>query len=296
MQVMKMIIVISCVMLSVSTSLASQPPPPGRGYGRGDSFFELVKEVHRESLNREILGLLIADSVRDSIRLTEEDSTEIVNQISESMRELHELSKSNATKRLPRDELRRQIENIVVPAETATLEKVEAAGDMDMLLRIFAQMQEYRSIASTRVAEKLGIDVESDTFRKIKSIRTERAEAYLVEKRKEIHGHRRLSRDEIFKLFREAHKEVNRRVSEEIKAVLSQDQQDAFEKFKGDELEVVAKLKQEGRKAFSGMGGGTLGGGRGSPSRRGSDGRPGGPGRGGPDRGGSANERPPRRG
>ncbi len=146
----------------------SHPSDGSRGY---DPFFEAMREVHRDSSNRELFDLLRDPNVRQEIHLNEADSDQLAANGREAFEAIHAIRKANQDLATSKDELKQQIRAALDPWEAKSFEILEKPEvDFKRLLGIYVQARSYRALLNDKVAEEIGLQGAAlDDFRKFRA-------------------------------------------------------------------------------------------------------------------------------
>ena len=237
---------LACGLLWVAGTACGQPPrhsdgprsgdrPHSSDSSRGnDPFFEAMREVHRDSSNKELFDLLRHPTIRQEIHLSEADSEQLQANGREAFQAMHAVREANRDLATSKEVLKQQIRDILAPLEAKSFEILEKSeGDFKRLLGIYVQARGYRALLNDKVAQEIGLQGTAlDDFRKFRS---EEWRAIMEDTRRSMEKEIRNTppgsspREAISKLFRRAEELLD----EKLASQLTSQQRAALEQLKG---------------------------------------------------------------
>ncbi len=202
-------------------------------------FFEAMRELHRDSSNRELFDLLRDPKVRQEIHLSEADSEELDANAREAFQAIHAVRKASEDSAASKEELKQQIRAILDPLEASSFEILQKPEvDFKRLLGIYVQARSYRALLNDRVAEEIGLQGAAlDDFRKFRS---ESWHAIMEDTRRLIEKEIRNTppgsspREAISVLFRRAEGKLD----DKLASQLTEEQRANLEQLKGVKFEL----------------------------------------------------------
>lgn len=212
---------------------------PSDGSRGNDPFFEAMREVHRDSSNRELFDLLRDPNVRQEIHLSEADSEQLEANGREAFQAIRAVRKANQDLATSKEELKQQIRTALDPLEAKSFEILQKPEvDFERLLGIYVQARSYRALLNDKVAQKIGLHGAAlDAFRQFRS---ENGRAIMEDTRrlaeKEIRNTPPGSspREAISKLFRRAEEMLDDKLASQLTDV----QRAALEQLKGAKFDL----------------------------------------------------------
>ncbi|MEZ6149759.1 MAG: hypothetical protein R3C09_06515 [Pirellulaceae bacterium] len=215
-------------------SRPSDHPHPSDGSRGNDPFFEAMREVHRDSSNRELFDLLRDPNVRQEIHLSEADSKQLEANGREAFEAIRAVRKANQDLATSKEELKQQIRAVLDPLEAKSFEILQKPEvDFQRLLGIYAQARGYRALLNDEVAQVIGLQGAAlDDFRKFRS---DNWRAIMDDTRRSIEKEIRNTppgsspREAISSLFRRAEEALDKKLASQ----LTEEQRAALEQLKG---------------------------------------------------------------
>lgn len=208
--------------------------------GRGNSdFFDALREAGDSSVTRDFFDLLMHEPVRAEIGLSQQDYQQIFDSGEKNMRALFDLQSQSRESGKSKDEYKKEILEHTKSFEEETLAILKKnSATYTRLLELMVQQKSFSAAANSEIAELIGLT--DDQLVEFRSVRAELRKQQMEKMRPEVegiirksHGDRHSVGEKIEKLFREANTEL----LEQLKAKLSEDQQVALEKLKGEKFD-----------------------------------------------------------
>ena len=212
----------------------SDRPHPSDGSRGNDPFFEAMREVHRDSSNKELFDLLRDPAICQEIHLSEADSEQLQANGREAFQAIHAIHKANQDLATSKEELKQQIRAALAPLEAKSfviLQKSEA--DFKRLLGIYVQARSYRALLNDKVAHEIGL--EGAALVDFRKFRYENWRAIMEDTRRSMEKEIRNTppgsspREAISKMFRRAEELLDKNLAGQ----LTKAQLDDLEQLKG---------------------------------------------------------------
>lgn len=234
---------VTLVLCLVCSAVAQPPPHPGQAGGGRNLFFEALREVHHESLTKEIFDLLEYPEIRQEIGLSEAHAEVIENSVSQAKSKLMALHEAKRGTAATKDELKAAISETVAPFDKASLELIEQNADLERLLGLYVQARGYRAAVNDEIAERIGMTPEE-----LADFRAARVRAWrtiMEETRKDIEKAARklgAGRNDLRKTVHKLMDEAEQRLDATLKWELDPSQRAELEKLKGERFKLPDDL------------------------------------------------------